>query len=172
MKTKKYKHPAESEIIKTEVVCPTDTNPLGVLKGGRLVEWMDMASAGCAQIHSGSICVTAAINHVGFVEPAKTGDIITIIATITRVFHSSMEIFARAYAQSVKGQKKSLISEAYFTFVALDDAGKATEAVSLKPLSATEKKKYDEALVRKKNIAAIRSQLRSRAYDEEDEKVY
>lgn len=37
--------PSFSETIKTEVVCPNDTNPMGILQGGVLVQWMDIAAA-------------------------------------------------------------------------------------------------------------------------------
>lgn len=155
MKDKSYKRPSESETIKTEVVCPNDTNPMGILKGGRLVEWMDMAAAGCAQIHTGKICVTAAINHADFIESAKTGDIITIKARITRVFTTSMEIFVRAFAQNVTGKRKELISEAYFTFVALDDKFKPIKAIEVRPVTESEKKQYDEAWYRRDKGAEI-----------------
>lgn len=58
MKKKKalYKIPSDSLIFKTEVVCPNDTNPMGILKGGRLVEWMDIAAAVSAQTHAEKIC--------------------------------------------------------------------------------------------------------------------
>ena len=62
----KYKTPTASETIKTEVVCPNDTNPMGILQGGRLVEWMDIAAAVCAQTHAEKICVTASIDKVDF----------------------------------------------------------------------------------------------------------
>lgn len=156
MRRKNYKHPSESIIIKTEVVCPNDTNPLGILKGGRLVEWMDMAAAGCAQIHTGKICVTAAINHADFIEAVNTGAIISIKARMTRVFTSSMEILAQAFVRNVMNRKQLLISEAYFTFVALNDEGKATKAIAVKPVSASEKKKFDDALFRKKNISVVK----------------
>jgi len=64
---------------------PNDTNPMGILQRGRLVQWMDIAAATCAQLHSAKICVTASINSVNFRMPAKPGDIITIKATITRL---------------------------------------------------------------------------------------
>lgn len=172
MKVKRHKRPSESATIKTEVICPIDTNPLGILKGGRLVEWMDMAAAGCAQIHAGNICVTAAINHVDFIESAKTGDIISIIATMTRAFHSSMEIFVQAFAQDIKRQRKNLVSESYFTFVALDDTGRSTQTVAIKPVTGQEKKKFEEAMIRKKNRSAIKEQLTTTVFDNEDERVY
>jgi acyl-CoA hydrolase len=151
LKSGKYKHPSESAVIKTEVVCPVDTNPMGLLKGGKLVEWMDMAAAGCAQIHTGKICVTAGIHHVDFNEAAKTGDIISIKARVTRVFKTSMEIFVQAYARNIRQRDKELISEAYFTFVALDEEGKATPAVAVRPVTVMEKKLFVTAGVRKRN---------------------
>lgn len=160
---KDYKRPSASAIIKTEVVCPNDTNPLEILKGGRLVEWMDMAAASCAQIHTGKICVTVAINHADFIEAAKTGDIIFIKAMVTRVFASSMEILVQAFARNIKNQKQILISEAYFTFVALNEEGKATKAIAVKPISAAEKKKFNEALFRRKNVSAVKRKMRKEA---------
>ena len=151
MKSGKHKRPSESAVIKTEVVCPVDTNPMGLLKGGKLVEWMDMAAAGCAQIHTGKICVTAGIHHVDFNEAAKTGDIISIKARITRVFRTSMEIFVQAFARSMRQREKKIISEAYFIFVALDDEGKATPAVAVKPVTVMERKLFVTAGARKRS---------------------
>ena len=143
------KSPSASVIIKTEVVCPNDTNPMDILQGGRLVEWMDIAAAVCAQTHSGKICVTASINQVDFNAPAKIGDIISIHACITRAFNSSMEIFVQSFARKVLEEKKYLISEAYFSFVALDGNGNATPVLSIKPETKEEKKQYKTALLRR-----------------------
>jgi len=149
-KKESYKNVADSETIKTEVVCPNDANPMGLLQGGRLVEWMDIGAAVCAQTHSGKICVTASINQVDFNAAAKVGDIITIYARITRAFTTSMEIFVQSYARKVLAEKKYLISEAYFTFVALDEMGKVSEVISLHPVTASEKKQFNAALLRRK----------------------
>ncbi len=143
------KTPADSETIKTEIVCPNDTNPMGYLQGGRLVEWMDIAAAVCAQTHAGKISVTASINQVDFNEAAKIGDIVTIDAKITRAFNTSMEIFVQSYARKVLLGKKYLISEAFFTFVALDENGKSSPVIGLTPVSAEEKRQYELALNRK-----------------------
>ena len=150
MKAVNYKKPSDSETIKTEVVCPNDTNPMGILQGGRLVEWMDIAAAVCAQTHAGKICVTASINHVDFNEAAKIGDIITINAKITRAFTTSMEIFVQAFARNVLEGKKYLISEAYFTFVALDENGNKSRVFSVSPGTKDEEDKYKNALLRRK----------------------
>ncbi len=153
---KEYKKPSESETIKTEVVCPNDTNPMGILKGGRLVEWMAIAAAVCAQTHAEKICVTASINCVDFYEAARTGDVITISARITRSFNTSMEVFVFAFAKNVLTGKSYLISQAYFTFVALDNNGKTTKTIPVKPITLSEKRQYEEALNRKYKTAEIK----------------
>lgn len=150
MKVVSYKKPSDSTTIKTEVVCPNDTNPMGLLQGGRLVEWMDIAAVVCAQTHAGKICVTASINQVDFNAGAKVGDIINICAKITRAFNTSMEIFVHAFARKVLEGKKYLISEAYFTFVALDESGKTAPVIGVAPETAAEKEQYNAALLRKK----------------------
>lgn len=144
------KRPSASIIIKTEVVCPNDTNPMGLLQGGRLVEWMDIAAAVCAQTHSGKICVTASINHVDFNEAANVGDIININAKITRAFTTSMEIFVQAFARKVLEGKKYLISEAYFNFVALDENGNKAHVFTVSPVTKAERGQYEAALQRRK----------------------
>lgn len=146
----KTKTPKDSETIMTEVVCPNDTNPMGILQGGRLVQWMDIASAVAAQNHAAHICVTASIDTVKFKAPAKVGDIITIKAKITRAFNSSMEIKVEAWAKKVISQKAYLINEAYFTFVALDDYANPAPIAPIKPMTAEEKKEYTAAEKRKK----------------------
>ena len=144
-----YKIPSDSETIKTEVVCHNDTNPMGLLQGGRLVQWMDIAAAVCAQTHAEKICVTACINDVDFSNSAKVGDIINISANITRAFNTSMEIFVQAYAREVITGNKNLISKAFFIFVALDENGKVAPVMGVEPLTSLEKELYNGALYRK-----------------------
>lgn len=146
----KGKKPKDSETIMTEVVCPNDTNPMGILQGGRLVQWMDIASAVSAQNHAAHICVTASIDTVKFKAPAKVGDIITIKAKLTRAFTSSMEIKVQAWAKKVISQKAYLINEAYFTFVAIDDYANPAPISPIKPETADEKREYVAADKRRK----------------------
>jgi len=131
-------------------VCPNDTNPVGILLGGQLVQWMDIAAAVCAQTHAGKICVTASINSVSFNNPAHVGDVVTIEAKITRAFTTSMEIMVRAWNSNVVNTKKQLISQSYFTFVAIDEDGNPSHVISVKPVSENERTEFNGALRRKK----------------------
>jgi acyl-CoA hydrolase len=116
---------------------------------------MDIAAAVCSQTHAGKICVTASINQVDFNDVAKVGDIITMNARITRAFNTSMEIFVQSFARKVLAGKKYLISEAYFTFVALDENGKAGPVIAVKPVTKSDRKQYEAALNRRKKRGRI-----------------
>jgi acyl-CoA hydrolase len=146
----KTKTPDESETIMTEIIFPNDTNPMGIVQGGRVVQLMDIASAICAQIHSGKIAVTASIDDVHFKQPAKLGDVLTVKARITRVFNSSMEIYAEVMAKRLPDMKSFLTNYAYFTFVALDENQKPCTISPVSPISLQDKLRYKEALIRRK----------------------
>ena len=150
----KAKAPKHSETIMTQIVFPNDTNPMGILQGGRLVHWLDTAAAICSQNHAEHICVTASIDSVKFKAPAKVGDIITIKAKVTRAFISSMEIFVQAWAKKVLTQKEYLINEAYFTFVAIDDNANPTQVPGLKP--STDKEKIEYQLAEERKLARLK----------------
>jgi acyl-CoA hydrolase len=147
----KPKTPSSSQTIKAEIVCPDDTNPMGILMGGKLVQWMDIAAAVSAQIHAGGICVTASINHVEFKQPARLGDIVVILSKLTRAFTTSMEIFVQAFVRSFHDTPEVLIGEAYFTFVALNQCFKATAVPEVMPESEAERARYDHAGKRRKS---------------------
>jgi acyl-CoA hydrolase len=147
------KKPIASQTIKTEVVCPNDTNPMGILQGGRLVQWMDIAAAVSAQTHAETICVTASIDQVLFKNPARSGDIIIIRSKLTRAFNTSMEVFVDAIAKNIRTQKKKLISTGYFTFVALNKDAQSASVPAITPVSKEEKLQFAQAAKRRrKNV--------------------
>ena len=136
-------------VLKTEVVCPNDTNPMGFLQGGRLVQWMDIAAAICAETHAEKICVTASMDKVQFYAPARVGDIIRIEAILTCAFHTSMEIYVHASKQTIGHTERQRIGEALLTFVALDDQGKPVQVALLEPTNNEERQRYEDARKRK-----------------------
>ncbi len=146
---KTIKTPAYSETIKTEVVCPNDTNPMEILQGGRLVQWMDIAAAVCAQTHADGICVTASIDNVRFYNSAKIGDILTIKARVTRAFSTSMEILVDASVRNPFNHTPKSLAKAYFTFVAIDEHAKKRNIEPLVIQTKEDEKHFRMAAVRK-----------------------
>jgi acyl-CoA hydrolase len=145
----KSKSPAESQTIMNELVLPNDTNTLNNLMGGRLLHLMDIAAAITAQKHSNRIVVTASVDNVSFKEPIKLGDVVTIIANITRSFNSSMEIRLEVWAENIPSGTRSKSNEAFYTFVAVDQTGRPIPVPLVKPSSEQEQKLYDAALRRR-----------------------
>lgn len=148
VKPGRLKSPDQSRIVKTEIVCPNDTNPMGILQGGRLVHWMDMAAAVCAQTHAERSCVTAAIEKVSFRLPVRVGDIVRIEAKVTRVFTTSMEVYVQACTQAFGNDSQS-VSESWFTFVALDEEQKPTRVMPIVPGTEEEAILFNDAGNRK-----------------------
>lgn len=144
------KKPIDSLTIMTQVVLPNDTNPLGILMGGVMLNWMDMASAICAQRHSGSLAVTVAVDKVSFKVPVYSGDIVEIIAKVSRVFNTSMEVYVEVSAENVLKQEKRHTHQATYTYVALDKNNKPAKAPQLIPETEEEISRFDSALKRRK----------------------
>ncbi len=148
----KYAH--ESLTVTTELVLPNDTNALGNLFGGRLLQWMDTTSAIAAHRHCKRVVVTATVNNVSFRESIKLGSIITLEAKVSRAFSSSMEIFIDVFVEDpVTGQKKKS-NEAIYTFVAIDQNGSPLPVPELIPETEEEKARFEGAL-RRKQLALI-----------------
>lgn len=145
----KTKTPSESQTIMNELVLPNDTNTLNNLMGGRLLHLMDIAAAITAQKHSNRIVVTASVDNVSFKEPIKLGDVVTIIAHITRSFNSSMEIRLEVWAENIPSGTRSKSNEAFYTFVAVDQTGRPIPVPVVTPVSNEEKKHFEGALRRR-----------------------
>jgi acyl-CoA hydrolase len=139
----------ESKTIMTEMVMPNDTNPAGNLMGGNLMRWMDIVAAIAAGKHTESYVVTAAVDHVSFQKPIMVGDVVTLEATVTRAFNTSVEIYVEVLANDVKGGNPRRCNHAYFTFVGLDDDRKPKTIPQVIPLSAEEEKLFESALRRR-----------------------
>lgn len=137
---------SDSKTIMTEMIMPNDTNPIGNLMGGNLLRWMDIAGGVCAGKHCEAHVVTASVDHVSFQKPIMMGDIITIEASITRAFNTSVEVYVEVFAANIKGHNNRMSNHAYFTFVAVDDEKKKPVKVpQLTPLTREEQKLYDSA---------------------------
>lgn len=147
MQRKKF--PRESFVSMTELVLPNDTNTLHNLMGGRLMHWMDIVSAICAQKHCNNIVVTASVDNISFRHPILLGNVVTLRARVTRAFNTSVEVRIDVDAEDIPSGKKIDSNSAYFTFVAVDAAGKPVPVPEVEPETEEEKVLYADALRRR-----------------------
>jgi acyl-CoA hydrolase len=143
------KNPSESLTILTDLVLPSETNPLNNLFGGELLARMDRAASIAARRHSRRITVTASVNHVAFNRAIPLGSVVTVEAKVSRAFTSSMEIFLDVWIEDRESGNKTKANEAIYTFVAVDEMGNPVPVPLIDPQTEEEKLRYDAALRRK-----------------------
>ncbi|MFN4285872.1 MAG: acyl-CoA thioesterase [Lacibacter sp.] len=143
------KHPKDSFVVMTELVLPNDTNTFGNLMGGRLMYWMDIASALAAGKHCNAPVVTASVDNISFENPIKLGNVVHIEAKVSRAFNTSMEVHMKVWGEDITHQYRYKSNEAYYTFVALDPNGKPRKVPELIPETDEEKRLYEGALRRR-----------------------
>lgn|SRR5690554_5315002 len=145
----KAKTPSDSRTIVTDLVLPSETNPIGNMFGGELLARMDRAASIAARRHSRRIVVTVSVNHVAFNKMIPLGSVVTIEANISRAFKSSMEVVLDVYIEDRESGERSVSNEAIYTFVAVDEMGSPVKVPELIPETKIERNRYDAALRRK-----------------------
>ena len=143
------KHPSESLTVLTDLVLPSETNPLNNLFGGELLARMDRAASIAAGRHSRRIAVTASVNHVAFNKAIPLGSVVIIEAKVSRAFNTSMEIYLDVWVEDRQSGNRTKANEAIYTFVAVDEMGSPVEVPQIIPETELEKKRFDAALRRK-----------------------
>ncbi len=156
----------QSLVIMTELVLPNDTNTFGNLMGGRLMYWMDIASALAAMKHCGAPVVTASVDNISFESPIKLGNVVHIEAKVTRAFNSSMEVHLKVWGEDAMQQYKYKSNEAYFTFVSLDGNGKPRPVNAIVPETEDEKKLFDGALRRRQLRLVLGGKMKAQDAEE------
>ncbi len=140
---------SESIVTMTELVLPHHTNQLGKLLGGQLMHWIDICAAIAASKHNSRICVTASVDRIDFHHPISLGDAVTLVASVNRVFNTSMEVGVKVYAETFREGKQLHTNTAYLTFVSVDSEGRPVKAIEAVPETKDEKRRYNEALQRR-----------------------
>ncbi|CAM3810731.1 acyl-CoA thioesterase [Flavobacterium branchiophilum] len=143
------KHPSESLTVLTDLVLPSETNPLNNLFGGELLARMDRAASIAARRHSRRITVTASVNHVAFNKAIPLGSVVTVEAKVSRSFKSSMEIYLDVWTEDRESGHRTKANEAIYTFVAVNEMGIPVEVPPVVPQTELEQQRYDAALRRK-----------------------
>lgn len=136
---------SESQVLMTEMVLPSHTNAIGTAFGGTIMSWIDIAGAVAGQRHSRQTVVTANIDDLHFVAPVYQGWIVSLRASVNRVFNSSMEIGVRIDAENPKTGEYHHTATAYLTFVALNSYSKPVQIPIVVPETDEEKRRYEQA---------------------------
>lgn len=106
---------------------PADTNAYGDIFGGWLVSQMDMAAGLIAARFSRGRAVTIAMDSMQFHKPVSIGDEVSVYGGIQKVGRTSMTIAIEAWRRHRYEEERVKVTQAVFTFVAIDEAGRPRE---------------------------------------------
>lgn len=148
--------PSESRCEMTWIVLPGDSNALGTVFGGKVMSWIDICAAVSAQRFARTTVVTAAMDNLVFKAPIRQGQVCVLQAQVNWAGRSSMEVGVRVEAEDTMKGTRTHTSTAYLTFVALDEAGNKVALPELCPETDVERRRWDEAVARRKIRLAAR----------------
>jgi acyl-CoA hydrolase len=124
-------------------------NLLGNVHGGEVMKLIDSAAGIAASRHAGGVTVTASLDQMSFLHPVSVGNVVFVHATVNDVGRTSMEVGVRVEAEDLVSGHRTHTSSAYLVFVALDEQGKPREVPALEPETDLERRRQDEARIRR-----------------------
>ena len=113
-----------SEVTLRVAAMPADVNVNGDIFGGWVLAQMDIASGIIAAGRAKGRVTTVAVDAMKFIRPVGVGDVLCVWAWVERVGRSSMAIRIEAWADRFRSDKTEKVTEAVFTYVAIDEEGK------------------------------------------------
>lgn len=115
--------PDAAPMIRT-LAMPADTNPHGDIFGGWLMAQMDLAGGIAAGRHARGRVATVAVEAMAFLSPVKVGDEVSVWAELLGTGRTSMRWRISAWRRPRDSDRHTRVTEAVFTFVALDSDGR------------------------------------------------
>ena len=117
-------HEPRGELTVRTIAMPADTNANGDIFGGWVMSQMDLAGGIAGVDRAMGRVVTVAVDGMTFIRPVKIGDVLCVYTRVESVGRTSMKICIEAWARRFRTQLREKVTEATFTFVAIDDEGR------------------------------------------------
>jgi uncharacterized protein (TIGR00369 family) len=114
------------EVRLAELIMPNRTNHQGTLFGGHALGLMDHAGWVAATRCARQTMVTVASDRVEFKVPVRAGQLVELVARVTRIGRTSVTVGVDMFAEDVASGDRQLATSGSFVFVALDDKGRPT----------------------------------------------
>ncbi len=133
----------------SQVMMPYHASHYGNVHGGIIMKLVDEVAYVAASRHARRNVVTASIDSLDFENPVHIGDVVSLRAELTFVGKTSMEIEVHVDTEKIKTGQALPVATAFLTMVALDGKGRPTPVPQLILENQEERKKYEEAKVRR-----------------------
>lgn len=149
---------SDSVVETIHIVRPTHLNAAGRLFGGVLMQWIDEVAALAAKRHCHCNVTTVSVDNLVFLRGAYQNDAVAIRAKVTYVGKTSMEVKVDTFVETLDAER-TVINQAFFTMVALDENGKPTEVPRLELETDEERDDWEKGEIRKEFRIQIREDL-------------
>jgi acyl-CoA thioesterase YciA len=106
------------------VAMPADTNANGDIFGGWVLSQMDMAGGIAGVEQARGRVVTINVHSMTFIRPVRVGDVLSVYTEVASIGRTSMKIHIEAWAKRFLSHELEKVTDAIFTFVAIDDSGR------------------------------------------------
>lgn len=103
---------------------PADTNANGDIFGGWVLSRMDQAGGIAGVERARGRVVTIAVDAMTFIRPVWVGDVLEVYTEVESIGRTSMKVHVEAWARRFKTHIHEKVTDANFTFVAIDDNGR------------------------------------------------
>jgi acyl-CoA thioesterase YciA len=112
------------ELTVRTIAMPADTNANGDIFGGWVMSRMDQAGGIAAVERTHGRAVTIAVDAMTFIQPMRVGDVLEVYTEVEGIGRTSMKIHIEAWAMRFQTHHRDKVTDATFTFVAVDDTGR------------------------------------------------
>ena len=108
------------------------------------------------------LLVTVSVDNLDFIHPIKVGQLILLRAFVTRTFNTSVEVEVNVFLEDYLTGERRQTSSAFVTYVAVDQDGHPKKVPPIVPVTAEEKRRYREALERRRRRLALAARAHRR----------
>ena len=134
-----------NQIVLSQVMMPSQTNPSGNVHGGELMKMMDSTAYAAARKYARANVVTARVDELEFHLPIMIGDLVTCTAEVIYVGHTSIEVRVTVDVEVLEQENDPQRAlSAYFTMVALDRNARPMAVPPLKLVTEEAKLAFEE----------------------------
>jgi len=131
-----------------QILRQANMNGANRLFGGDLITWMDEIAAVSARRYAEGPVTTACIENMRFLRPAHLNETLVVTGRVIFTGRTSMEVLVTAETEAYDAQR-TLIADAHFILVALDEKEHPRAVAPLIPTTDEEKALYEEAKKRR-----------------------
>ena len=131
-----------------QILRQANINGANRLFGGHLITWMDEVAAVSARRYAEGPVTTACIENMRFLRPAHLNETLVVTGRVIFTGRTSMEVLVTAETEAYDATR-TLIADAHFILVALDENEHPRAVAPLIPVTDEEKELYAEAKKRR-----------------------